>query len=149
MIKPMYIAVLFATGLASAAVFAQGAAPGGAPSPQGAATQPPPANAASGVAPTPAPAVTTGDPGRGRERTAMCQGCHGIEGWRTAYPEVYRVPMLGGQHEAYLVKALQAYKSGERSHPSMRGIAASLSDQDMADLAAYYAQRGVKTAAAK
>ena len=72
---------------------------------------------------------------------------HGIVGWRTAYPEVYRVPLIGGQHEAYLVKALQEYKSGERTHPSMRAIAASLSDQDMADLAAYYAQDGVKTAA--
>ncbi len=87
-----------------------------------------------------------GDPARGRDKTQMCQGCHGIEGWRTAYPEVYRVPLIGGQHEAYLVKALQQYKSGERTHPSMRGIAASLSDQDMADLAAYYAQTGVKTA---
>jgi cytochrome c553 len=76
----------------------------------------------------------------------MCEGCHGIEGWRTAYPEVYRVPKLGGQHEAYLVKALQEYRSGERSHPSMRAIAGTLSDQDMADLAAYYAKGGVQTA---
>ena len=85
-----------------------------------------------------------------RQRAATkrrCAGCHGIDGWRTAYPEVYSVPRIGGQHEAYLVRALQEYKSGERSHPSMRAIAASLSDQDMADLAAYYAQTGVKTAA--
>jgi cytochrome c553 len=87
-----------------------------------------------------------GDAARGRDKTQMCQGCHGIEGWRTAYPEVYRVPRIGGQHEAYLVKALQEYKSGERSHPSMRAIAASLSDKDMADLAAYYGQTGLKTA---
>jgi cytochrome c553 len=87
-----------------------------------------------------------GDAAKGRDKTQMCQGCHGIDGWRTAYPEVYSVPRIGGQHEAYLVRALQAYKSGERSHPSMRAIAASLSDQDMADLAAYYAQSGVKTA---
>nr|AEQ20378.1 cytochrome c553 [uncultured bacterium CSL11] len=87
-----------------------------------------------------------GDAAKGREKTQMCQGCHGIDGWRTAYPEVYSVPRIGSQHEAYLVRALQAYKSGERSHPSMRAIAASLSDQDMADLAAYYAQAGVKTA---
>ena len=71
-------------------------------------------------------------------KTAMCIGCHGIPGYKTAYPEVYHVPMIAGQQPAYIVKALQAYKSGERSHPSMRGIAASLSDQDMADLAAYY-----------
>ena len=87
-----------------------------------------------------------GDATKGRDKTQMCQGCHGIDGWRTAYPEVYTVPRLGSQHEAYLVRALQAYKSGERNHPSMRAIAASLSDQDMADLAAYYAQGGVKTA---
>jgi cytochrome c553 len=76
----------------------------------------------------------------------MCQGCHGIEGWRTAFPEVYRVPKIAGQHQAYLVKALHEYKSGERSHPSMRAIAASLSDDDMADVAAYYGQTGLKTA---
>ena len=87
-----------------------------------------------------------GDAAKGAQKTQMCTGCHGIEGWRTAYPEVYRVPRIGGQHEAYLVKALQEYKNGERRHPSMRAIAASLSDQDMADLAAYYAQGGVKTA---
>jgi len=87
-----------------------------------------------------------GDAAKGRQKTQMCTGCHGIEGWRTAFPEVYHVPRIGGQHEAYLLKALQEYKSGERSHPSMRAIAASLSEQDMADLAAYYAQGGVKTA---
>ena len=88
-----------------------------------------------------------GDVAKGREKIQMCQGCHGIEGWRTAFPEVYRVPRIGGQHEAYLVKALQQYRSGERSHPSMRGIAATLSDQDIADLAAYYARPEVRTAA--
>lgn len=73
---------------------------------------------------------------------SMCVGCHGIPGYRTAYPEVYHVPKLAGQQAAYIVKALQAYKSGQRQHGSMRGIAASLSDQDMADLAAYYAGGG-------
>ena len=87
-----------------------------------------------------------GDVAKGRQKTQMCTGCHGIEGWRTAFPEVYHVPRIGGQHEAYLVKALQEYRSGERSHPSMRAIAASLSEQDMADLAAYYAQGSVKSA---
>src|SRR5208282_3449199 len=80
----------------------------------------------------------TGNPVAGEQKDQMCGGCHGIDGWRTAYPEVYGVPKIGGQHPAYIVKALQAYKSGERNHPSMRAIAASLSDQDMADLAAYY-----------
>jgi cytochrome c553 len=95
------------------------------------------------AAPAQAPA---GDATRGAQKVAMCQGCHGIEGWRTAFPEVYRVPRIAGQHPAYLVNALRAYKSGERSHASMKAIAASLSDQDMADLAAYYAQPNVQTA---
>ena len=73
-----------------------------------------------------------------RNKTAMCIGCHGIPGYKTAFPDVYHVPKIAGQQPAYLVNALKAYKTGERSHPSMRGIAASLSDQDMADLAAYY-----------
>ena len=93
-----------------------------------------------------AQAAPAGDAAKGRDKTQMCQGCHGIDGWRTAYPEVYSVPKIGSQHEAYLVRALQGYKSGERSHPSMRAIAATLSDQDMADLAAYYAQAGAMTA---
>jgi len=80
-----------------------------------------------------------GSAAAGREKNRMCQGCHGIADFRTAYPDVYNVPKLGGQGAAYLVKALQDYKSGARKHPSMNGIAASLSDQDMADLAAYYA----------
>jgi cytochrome c553 len=88
----------------------------------------------------------SGDPVAGEQKTAMCAGCHGIEGWRTAFPEVYKVPKIVGQHEAYLVKALQAYRNGERGHPSMRAIAASLSDKDMADLAAYYARPTVRTA---
>jgi cytochrome c553 len=88
---------------------------------------------------------TAGNPVQGAQKVQMCQGCHGIEGWRTAYPEVYNVPRIAGQHEAYLVKALHAYKSGERNHPSMRAIAASLSDKDMADVAAYYAQTGLST----
>jgi len=83
-------------------------------------------------------ATPAGNPAAGAQKNQMCQGCHGIVGWRTAYPEVYKVPKIGGQYAAYLIKALQEYKSGERSHPSMRAIAASLSDQDMADLAAYY-----------
>lgn len=73
---------------------------------------------------------------------SMCIGCHGLAGYRTAYPEVYHVPKIAGQQAEYIVKALQAYKSGARRHPSMRGIAASLSDKDMADLAAYYAGGG-------
>ena len=91
-------------------------------------------------------AAPTGDPAAGARKTQMCAGCHGIDGWRTAYPEVYSVPKIGGQHPAYIVKALQEYKSGERSHPSMKAIAATLSDQDMQDLAAYYGGTPPKTA---
>ena len=71
-----------------------------------------------------------------RNKLAMCQGCHGIEGYRMAFPEVYSVPKLGGQYPAYIVKALQAYKSGTRTNPTMRAIAATLSEQDMAAIAA-------------
>jgi cytochrome c553 len=84
------------------------------------------------------PVQAAGDPKAGKLKTSMCAGCHGIPGWRTAYPAVYSVPVLGGQHAEYIVAALKAYKSGERKHPSMAGIAGSLSEQDMADLAAYY-----------
>jgi cytochrome c553 len=87
-----------------------------------------------------------GDPEAGARKNAMCMGCHGIDGWRTAYPEVYSVPKIGGQHPAYIVAALQEYKRGDRTHPSMRAIAASLSNQDMADLAAYYGASAPKTA---
>src|SRR5258706_2880950 len=69
-------------------------------------------------------AALSGDPVAGQRKTQMCAGCHSIPGWRTAYPEVNSVPKIGGQHPAYIVKALQAYKSGERNHPSMRAIAA-------------------------
>lgn len=89
-----------------------------------------------------------GDAAAGAKKNSMCVGCHGIEGYKTAFPEVYNVPKIGGQSATYIVKALQAYKSGERNHPSMRGIAATLSDQDMADLAAYYSA-GPSTVAAK
>jgi cytochrome c553 len=86
-----------------------------------------------------ASAWAEGDPARGRARAQMCEGCHGIADYRTAYPEVYPVPRIGGQQAAYIVKTLQDYKTGARKHPTMRGIAATLTEQDMADLATYYA----------
>ena len=77
--------------------------------------------------------------GQGMENAhAMCIGCHGIPGYKTAFPDVYHVPKIAGQQPGYIINALKAYKSGERSHPSMRGIAASLSDEDMKKLADYY-----------
>ena len=85
-----------------------------------------------------------GDAAAGHKKNHSCTGCHGIPGWRTAYPEVYKVPKLGGQHAAYIVAALKAYKSGERKHGTMQAIAASMTEQDMADLAAYYANVAAK-----
>jgi cytochrome c553 len=88
------------------------------------------------------PASAQGDASAGMEKKQMCEGCHGIAGYRTAYPVVYSAPKLGGQSAAYIVKALKDYASGARKHPSMNGVAGSLSEQDMADLAAYYAGEG-------
>jgi cytochrome c553 len=69
---------------------------------------------------------------------AQCIGCHGIPGYKTAFPHVYHVPKIAGQQPGYIIAALKAYKSGERSHPSMRGIAASLSEEQMKQLADFY-----------
>ena len=83
-------------------------------------------------------AQSEGDIENGRLQAQTCMGCHGAPGMRNAYPG-YRVPKLGGQHAEYLVAALQAYKDKLRSHPTMQAQAADLSDQDMADIAAYFA----------
>lgn len=80
-----------------------------------------------------------GDAAAGKEKNSMCVGCHGIEGYRTAFPEAYHVPKIGGQHAEYLIKALEGYRDGTRSHPSMTALAKTLSDQDIKDLAAFYA----------
>jgi cytochrome c553 len=89
-----------------------------------------------------------GDAKAGEKKIAMCIGCHGIHGYQASFPEVYRVPKISGQSEKFIVSALNAYKQGERKHPTMRGIAESLSEQDMADMAAYYAAHGVVAGAA-
>ncbi|MDP2820478.1 MAG: c-type cytochrome [Polaromonas sp.] len=88
-----------------------------------------------------------GDVKAGEAKTAMCIGCHGIQGYQASFPEVYKVPMISGQSGKYIAAALQAYKKGERKHPTMRGIAESLNDQDIADLSAFYEQHGVTAAA--
>ena len=80
-----------------------------------------------------------GDAKAGEKKAAMCIGCHGIPGYQASFPEVYKVPMISGQGEKYLATALNEYKAGTRKHPTMRSIADSLVDQDIADLAAYYA----------
>ncbi len=84
-------------------------------------------------------ASASGDAEAGEWKAITCMGCHGIEGYANVYP-TYRVPKIGGQHPAYLVEALKAYRAGTRAHPTMRAQAASLSDQDMLDIAAYFAQ---------
>lgn len=92
--------------------------------------------------------VVQGNAEAARNKISMCIGCHGIPGYKASFPSVYSVPMISGQSPKYLENALMAYKKGERSHPTMRGIAATLSDQDMADLAAYYGGNASTAAAA-
>lgn len=82
------------------------------------------------------PAAAQGDAANGKSLFYTCTGCHGIEDYKNAYP-TYRVPKVGGQNEAYLIAALNAYKKGERKHPTMQAQAESFSDQEIADIAAY------------
>lgn len=89
-----------------------------------------------------APVQAQDAPAVGANKVAMCIGCHGIPEYRASFPEVHRVPMISGQNAGYIVAALQAYAKGERKHPTMRGIAGSLSEQDMKDVAAFYEQQG-------
>lgn len=96
--------------------------------------------AAAAVASFSLPAVAQ-DVKAGERNAAMCIGCHGIPGYQSSFPEVHRVPMISGQNAKYIVAALQAYKKGDRRHPTMRAIAQGLTDQEMADLAAFYEQQ--------
>jgi cytochrome c553 len=84
-----------------------------------------------------------GDAAAGEKKNAMCIGCHGIVGYQASFPEIHKVPKIAGQSEKYIVASLNAYKKGERKHPTMRGIAETLTDQDIADLSAFYARQGV------
>jgi cytochrome c553 len=93
------------------------------------------------------PAAAQGDAERGAKLAYTCQGCHGIEGYRNAYPS-YRVPKLGGQKAAYLVAALQGYRDGTREHPTMQAQASSMTDEEMQDLAAYFSSVANETVAA-
>ena len=90
----------------------------------------------------------TGDAQAGQKKAEMCIGCHGIPGYQNSFPEIHKVPMISGQSAQYIAASLNAYKKGDRKHPSMRGIAGSLSEQDMADLGAFYASHADKTAPA-
>ena len=83
-----------------------------------------------------------------QNKIAQCQGCHGIEGWKTAFPEVYHVPKLGGQNPAYIVNALKEYKSGDRDFGTMRAMVADLSEDDMKKLAEYFGAKPANAASA-
>ena len=130
MMRPLSIAASLALVLAATAVTAQDAAAPPASDP--AAT---PA-AAAPAAPAAAPATPSGDATRGKGLTYTCRGCHGVEGYKNAYPS-YHVPKLGGQSEVYLRNALLEYRGAKRKHPTMQAQAESFSEQDIADIAAY------------
>jgi cytochrome c553 len=88
-----------------------------------------------------------GDAKAGAQKNAMCIGCHGIPGYRASFPQVHQVPMIAGQNAKYIESALDAYRKGDRKHPTMRAVATSLTDQDIADLAAFYSSQGQGMAA--
>ena len=83
-----------------------------------------------------------GDAKAGAGKIATCIGCHGIKGYQASFPEIHKVPMISGQSAKYIAASLTAYQKGERRHPTMRGIATALSEQDIADVAAYYEASG-------
>ena len=154
MMRPLTIAagLLLAPLLASAQ---QPAAPATAAKPAAASTAvAAPAAASTAAAPAAAPAAAAapakedptklkGDAAKGKMLTYTCQGCHGITGYKNAYPS-YHVPRIGGQSEQYLASALNEYREGKRKHPTMQAQAQSFSAQDIADIAAYLST--IKTA---
>ncbi|HEU4813197.1 MAG TPA: cytochrome c [Xanthomonadaceae bacterium] len=122
--RPLPIAACLALATATMVAFAQDPAT-------------PDTNTEAAVSSAPAEqAPAAGDAERGRALTYTCQGCHGVPGYENAYP-TYRVPMIGGQSEVYLVNALTAYRNGERQHPTMQAQAESFSEADIADIAAF------------
>lgn len=127
------LSFLTCTALATSAIQAQDQSSSSA--------EPASAEAAPEAAPAPGPLV--GDASRGQTLSYTCLGCHGVPEYKNAFPN-YHVPKLDGQHPEYLVIALQSYRSGERSHLTMHAQASSLSDQDMADIAAYFAGQPLK-----
>lgn len=83
-------------------------------------------------------------PGAAQANVSMCIGCHAIPGYQASFPYVYRVPKIGGQNQPYIEAALKAYRQGARNHPSMTAVAKSLTDEQIAAVAAYYAARGTE-----
>lgn len=133
------LTTLFALGVACVTTVGHAQAPSAAPAQAPAASAPaaaPVQAAAAKPAPSGAKSVEA--------KVATCIGCHGIKGYQASFPEVYRVPMISGQSAKYIVSALTAYKQGDRKHPTMRGIATSLSEQDINDIANFYAASGVE-----
>src|SRR3546814_10832249 len=129
MTRPLPIAASLVLAALSFAAFAQ--------------TEPetaPPATSESAPVPVaPAPVAPTGSAERGKQLTFTCQGCHGVVGYKNAYPN-YHVPLIGGQSATYLVNALNEYQKGTRKHPTMQAQAMSFSEQDIADIAAYLSE---------
>lgn len=127
MMRPLPLAACLAlAALPLAALTAQQEAPAAAP----AATE------AAAPAAAPAAKPLAGNADTGRTLTYTCQGCHGIEGYKNAYPS-FKVPKIGGQSADYLANALIEYRNGNRKHPTMQAQAQSFSDQDIADIAAF------------
>lgn len=120
------IAASLSLALAAFAVTAQDAAAPAAPA----------TDAQAAPAADAAPGELKGDPVRGKGLVYTCKGCHGIPGYKNAYPS-YHVPKIGGQSATYLSAALNEYRSGNRKHPTMQAQAQSFSEQDIADIAAY------------
>lgn len=119
--RPLTIAALALTTLLAAGAHAQQPAPAATPATPAAA---------------PAAAPVKGDAARGRELVYTCKGCHGVTGYKNAYPN-YHVPRIAGQNQQYLINALTGYRQGTRKHPTMQAQAQSFSEQDIADIAAY------------
>lgn len=130
LLKTLFALCVATATAAAVAQQAPATAPAGAP----AAAAP----AAPKATPTPA------SPKSLEAKVEMCVGCHGIVGYQASFPEVYRVPKIAGQSAKYIAAALNAYKTGDRKHPTMRGIADSLSEQDIADISAYYEKLGAE-----
>jgi cytochrome c553 len=122
------LTTLFALAVASVTAYAQ--------------TPAAPAQQKAAAAPADTKPAAAGGAKSIESKVAMCIGCHGIKGYQASFPEVHKVPMISGQSAKYIVAALTAYKNGDRKHPTMRGIAETLSEQDMNDIAAYYESHG-------
>ena len=128
------LSTLLALSVACATGLAQAQTP--------AASAPAAAPVAAAPAPAPAPRQAPAGAKTVEAKVAMCIGCHGIKGYQASFPEVYKVPMISGQSAKYIAAALAAYKTGDRKHPTMRGISESLTDQDVADISAFYENHG-------